>query len=106
MATDSGTTFYTIFPENPMGSLNHGDHYVLVPDVNSTHDVRLTIDSCGGDFPVLRWLDRSRQFVALGDDFLGEGVATGLIWKSPPPLARGRQGYCLLTTGRERSRVT
>ena len=82
MATDSGTTFYTIFPENPMGSLNHGDHYVLVPDVNSTHDVRLTIDSCGGDFPVLRWLDRSREFVALGDDFLVEGVATGLIWNA------------------------
>jgi hypothetical protein len=80
MAIDSGTTFYTIVPDVGHTSLVHGEHFILVPDQNCAHNVRLTIDTCGGDFPVLRWLDRSREFVALTDDFLIEGVATGLIW--------------------------
>jgi len=82
MTTESGTTFYTIIPPNPMTSLVHGDHFILVPDQNSTQHVRLTVESCGGDFPVYRWVDRSRTFEPLGDDFLVEGVATGLIWNA------------------------
>lgn len=82
MSTESGTTFYVITPDPPALLLADGDFFVLIPHVNSTHHARVEVKNCTGDYPLLRWQDRTRSFVPVGDDFLVQDVATAITWNA------------------------
>lgn len=76
------TNYYTITPRPPQTVIYDGEAFVLVPDKNSATDNRVMVLNCTGFRPLLRWREKERDFIPVGENILIQGVGTLVTWNA------------------------